>query len=148
MADTQVAGITLRDHNGIDKNLVLYFGSAASVATITTALQAIETALDAVVDALIVDSYIMVRPALVGGLKTTLGSNSNREGASVTWHLDGSARSYNQFWPSVKDSYFTGEVLDVEDADIVALATEIAASLTPEGTVLTDVFRGKYRTRK
>lgn len=148
MADTQVAGITLRDHNGTERNLVLYFGSGASVATITTALQAIETALDVVTDAVIVDSYIQVRPALAAGLKTTAGENSTHEGASVSWHLNGSARSYNQFWPSIKDSYFTSEVLDVADTDITDLATEIASSLTPEGTALVDVFRGKYRTRK
>jgi len=148
MADTQVAGITIRDHNDVERNLVLYFGSAASVATITTALQAIETELDTVIDGVIVDSYIVVRPALASGLKDTAGENTTHEGASVSWNLDASARKFNQFWPTVKDSYFVGETFNIEHADVVALANEIASSLTPEGTVLDSLFRGKYRTRK
>ena len=89
-----------------------------------------------------------MRPALAAGLKTVAGTNSVQEGASVTWHLNGTSRSYNMFLPSAKDSLFIGETFDFEDADVQALQTELASSLTPEGTALTEIFRGKYGTRK
>jgi len=148
LAQTQVAAIEIVDYKGKQKNLVLYFGSAASVATITTALQDIETTLDPVIDGVIVGHYIEVRPALAAGLKTTAGTNAVQEGASISWHLNETTRSYNMFLPSAKDSLFVGETFDYEDALVQALQTDLAASLTPEGTALVDIFRGKYGVRK
>lgn len=148
MAVTQLAWITLEDHNTERRNLVLHYGAATSVATITTDLQTIEGVLDDVVDAKIVDSGIYVIPALSGGLKATAGENTVREGGSMSWDVNSSNYAYNMFIPSLKDTYIVNGVVNIANTDIVGLQNALASTLTPEGSALVAFLRGKYRTRK
>ena len=148
MAITQLAFITLEDHNSKRRNLVLHYGASASVATISSDLVTIEGVLDDVVDAKIVDSGIVVVPALASGLKTTAGENTVREGGSFSWDVSGSNYAYNMFIPSLKDTYITNEVVNIGHTDIVGLQNALATTLTPEGSALVAFLRGKYSTRK
>lgn len=148
MANVQVSSIKMTDHNGQSKTIPFYFGAAATVSAITTALQGIAAVLDDTCDALITEIVLYAQIPLPGNLKSSAGENTVHEGAAVSMVQDNSAFKYSSFWPSLKDTYFTDGVLLKDHLDITSLFNAIGASVSDAGNNLVSLHGGKYRTRK
>lgn len=114
---------------------VHYDDATATLAAIQAFMAARASQLDAVLAGQITSMGITIFPALPGGLKgaPVAGSDVERT-ALLTWDTASSpVRAYGMDLPAAKDAVFTGDLVNVAQADMAAFITGMSP---PPGTLV------------
>lgn len=122
--------ITLQDADGDQASLPLYVtydDATATLASIAAYMAARCADLDAITDAQIVKQSFLLQTALPGGLKgaPVAGSDVERTGLITFNLLTPSGKAYGMDIPGFKASKFTGDAINLGDADVTTWTTNI-----------------------
>lgn len=133
-----LVSFTVQDADGDRASIPIYgiFDDATATLSALIAWVAARAAqLDSVLGAQILSESITLYPALPGGLKVSPVAGIDVERyAHLTWNTAGvPVRAYGQDLPGAKDAVFTGDLVNVAQADMAAWIAGIAP---PYGTII------------
>jgi len=154
MAAVDIVSFKVRDDFGASRTIPIAIATGATLANITTWAQAVELALDAVMDGFVEDITVSLSIALNAGKKTaTSGGNRVGTGARLTYDVDQSDYSDSVFVPTWEDAGFSGEnVINTGDyATLITLlktATNGITATDKDGLAFLTFLRGLYAQRK
>lgn len=134
---TVLVSFTLEDADGDRASMPiygLYDDATATLASLAAWVAARAAQLDAVVGSKLISESITLFTALPGGLKASaVAGNDVERYAHLTWNTNSSPiRAYGQDLPGAKDAVFTGDIVNVAQADMAAWIAGIAP---PYGTI-------------
>lgn len=154
MAAVDIVSFKVRDQFNATRTIPLAIATGQTLANITTWAQAVELALDAVMDGFVEDITVSLSIALSGSAKTsTTGGNRVGTGARLTYDVASSDYSDSVFVPTWEDAGFSGEnVLTTGDyqtlEDLLHTATNGITATDKDGLAYADFLRGVYAQRK
>lgn len=124
--------ITLQDADGDQASLPLYVtydDATATLASIAAYMAGRCADLDAIVDAQIVKQSFLMQTALPGGLKgaPVAGSDVERTGLITFNLLTPSGKAYGMDIPGFKASKFSGDNINLVDADVATWITNMVS---------------------
>lgn len=142
--------ITLQDADGDQASLPLYVtydDATATLSSLAAYMAARVADLDAITDAQIVKQSLLLQNALPGGIKTSpvAGSDVERTGLITFNLLTPSGKAYGMDIPGFKSSKFSGDAINLADADVSTWTTNM---ISTSGTMkhLNDLWSSVFST--
>lgn len=127
---TSVASISITDFAGDTKSVPMSFDDSASLADITTIMQAWATQLDDVVDGKIDSIQVNLAIALPAGLKAAaVTGNTVHVGALLNYDADDTQYTYSVFVPSWAEAGFSGKNVVNTGNQATAIATVVSGAV-------------------
>jgi hypothetical protein len=154
MAAVDIVSFKVRDEFNKTRNVPIAIASGATQANIQTWAQAVELALDAVMDGYVEAITVELNIPLNAGKKTAAtGGNRVGVGARLTYDVTDSDYSDSVFVPTWEDAGFAGENVLVTTPystleDLLHTATNGITATNGDGLAYADFLRGAYAQRK
>ncbi len=120
--------VTLQDADGDQASVPLYVqydDATATLSALAAYMAARVAELDAITDAQIVKQALQIQGSLPGGIKVApvAGSDVERTGLITFNLLTPAGKAYGMDLPGFKTSKFTGDAINLADADVAAWVT-------------------------
>lgn len=148
VALTDIISIAVQDYTGGRKTIPLFVPSGSSVAALQALSDVSAALIDLAIDSKIVGSQVTVQLSLPGGLKgSPIVGNTVREGALIDYSVTGSIYRWGTYYPSWKNTGFTGNVVDNTGA-FANVITDLGQYVDKNGDALNAYIEGTRRFRK
>lgn len=148
MALTDIISIAVQDYTGLRKTIPYFVPAGSSVAALQALSDVSVALIDLGIDAKIVGSQVTIQLSLPGGLKgSPIVGNTVREGALIDYSVLGSIYRWGTYYPSWKNSGFTGNVVDNSGA-YANIITDLGQYVDKNGDALNAYIEGTRRFRK
>lgn len=154
MAAVDIVSFKVRDQFNASRTIPIAIPTGQTLANITTWAQAVELALDAVMDGFVEGITVSLNIALNGGAKVAAtGGNRVGTGARLTYDVTDSDYSDSVFVPTWKDAGFAGENVLTSGVyqtleDLLHTVTNGITATDQTGNAFADFLRGVYAQRK
>jgi hypothetical protein len=154
MAAVDIVSFKVIDAFGATRNIPIAVASGATLANLQAWSQAVELALDAVMDGYVMDIVVSLTLPLNAGKKTaTTGGNRVGTGARLTYDVTDSDYSDSIFVPTWEDAGFSGEAVKTDSPystleDLLHTATNSITATNGDALAYADFLRGAYAQRK
>jgi hypothetical protein len=154
MAAVDIVSFKVVDAFGSTRTVPIAVATGATLANLQAWSQAVELAIDAVIDGYVSDIVVALTLPLNAGKKTaTTGGNRVGTGARLTYDVTDSDYSDSVFVPTWKDAGFAGENVLASGAyqtfeDLLHTATNSITAANQDGLAYLDFLRGVYAQRK
>lgn len=133
MANVQVkTSLSLQDYLGVRGSLQLNqsLDDGTTLADLVTACQTLETTVDAVTGAAIIEGRVTIVPDLVGGLKAAIAGDDLEKTLLINFAQNGLANKYGIDIPGVRPTVLAGGVPNPANAAVAALVALIEGNYT------------------
>lgn len=154
MAAVDIVSFKVIDQFAATRTIPIAVATGATLANLQAWSQAVELALDAVMDGYVSDITVSLTLPLNAGKKTaTTGGNRVGTGARLTYDVTDSDYSDSVFVPTWKDAGFSGEEVLATGVyqtleDLLHTATNSITATDKDALAYADFLRGVYAQRK
>lgn len=154
MAAVDIVSFKIVDAFGATRNVPIAVATGASLANLQAWSQAVELAIDAVIDGFVSDIVVALTLPLNASKKTaSTAGNRVGTGARLTYDVTDSDYSDSIFIPTWKDAGFAGENVLTSGVyqtleDLLHTATNSITATDKDALAYADFLRGVYAQRK